>query len=84
MSVLPPYSDPCAKRCRPGGRYTGQDIPIDETLGGNLMNTTASLMKLAFSAMSGQGDIFTDAPECAGAVAAAENLQVLAAAIMPT
>ena len=42
------------------------------------MNTTAILIKMAFSAMSGQSDIFTDAPECAGAVAAAENLQVLA------
>ena len=43
------------------------------------MNTPASLMKMALTAMSGMGSIFTDAPECAHSVAAAENLVALAA-----
>lgn len=42
------------------------------------MNKPEDLMKMAFAAMAGMGDIFTDAHECAGAVAAAQNLAVLA------
>lgn len=35
-------------------------------------------MKMAFAAMAGMGDIFTDAHECAASVHAAQNLAVLA------
>lgn len=38
----------------------------------------SDLMKMAFTAIAGMGDIYTDARECRAAVAAAENLAFLA------
>jgi hypothetical protein len=38
----------------------------------------SELMKMAFTAIAGIGDIYTDAPECRAAVSAAENLAFLA------
>lgn len=42
------------------------------------MNTTENMTKMALAAMAGMGDVFTDSPECAHSVAAAENLAALA------
>jgi hypothetical protein len=40
--------------------------------------TQIEVMKMAFTAIAGMGDVYTDASECRPAVAAAENLVCLA------